>query len=265
MVSVNVTAIPATMFEREMFGHVKGSFSGAERDSLGFVGEAEGGTLFLDEIGDLPAEVQPKLLRLLQEGTYQKLGDPTERHADIRILAATNSSLKEKVGAGEFRSDLYFRLKVLGLDLPPLRDRVGDVTLLMNHFLSEAAGQPVDMSSYFDQESIDFLDQHPWPGNIRELVMLAKRAHVERSTRGSVRIAVDRADEPPFILKSGEILLAREAAAGSDDGHVPEIQTTERARIQLALEQTGGSRSEAAERLRMGRSTLYRKMKKYGL
>ncbi|PID81041.1 transcriptional regulator [bacterium DOLZORAL124_64_63] len=267
LVSVNVTAIPATMFEREMFGHVKGSFSGADRDGSGFVSEAEGGTLFLDEIGDLPAQMQPKLLRLLQEGTYQKLGDPTERHADIRIIAATNSSLQEKVEAGEFRSDIYFRLKVLGLELPPLRDRVGDVTLLMNHFLSEAAGKSVDMGHYFNPDSIYFLEQYEWPGNIRELIMLAKRAHVEQSTRGSVRITMKRAGQPSFILTNLEALAAKEAAAGAheEESLGPETGIPERTRIELALERCRGNRVEAATKLQMGRSTLYRKMKKYGL
>ena len=184
LVSVNVTTLPATMFEREMFGHVRGSFSGADRDGAGYVGEADGGTLFLDEIGELPLEAQPKLLRLLQEGTYQALGDPTERYANIRIVAATNASLPEMVKQGKFRSDLYFRLRVLELQLPPLRDRDGDVPLLLRHFLSEISGRQVELTQYFDLDSLDMLERHEWAGNIRELSVLARRAHIELTSRG---------------------------------------------------------------------------------
>lgn len=265
LVSVNVTAIPTSMFEREMFGHVRGSFSGADRDGDGFVGEADGGTLFLDEIGELPAEVQPKLLRLLQEGTYQSLGDPAERQADIRILAATNASLQDKVDSGEFRKDLYFRLQVLGLELPPLRDRVGDVALLMNHFLSEAAGRSVTLEYCFDEESIGRLVGYHWPGNIRELEMLAKRVHVELMTRERVKVGYDSAGRLKTIFQNRVELRAMEAGAGDPAAPASDLSNSERLRILKSLEQCGGNRLEASKVLKMGRSTLYRKMRKYGL
>ncbi len=271
LVSVNVTTIPATMFEREMFGHVRGSFSGADRDGAGFVVEAQGGTLFLDEIGELPLDVQPKLLRLLQEGTYQALGDPSERQAQIRIVAATNASLEDMVRQGKFRADLYYRLKVLELNLPPLRERDGDVPLLLRHFLSDTAGRNIDLNQYFDLDSLEMLERHDWPGNVRELEVLARRAQVEMCSRGKVRVAVTR--------KNGEAFFAKGPQEAAVDQEVPlELQASaggtysttynpanERARILLAMDQSGGNRAEAAEALGMARSTLYRRMKKLGL
>ncbi len=272
LVCVNVTTLPATMFEREMFGHVRGSFSGADRDGKGYVAEAEGGTLFLDEIGELPLDMQPKLLRLLQEGTYQSLGDPTERYANIRIVAATNASLPKMVKEGTFRSDLYFRLRVLELDLPPLRRRTGDVLFLLRHFLSEAAGHPTEASEYFNAMSLDLLQKHTWPGNIRELNILARRAHVEIKTRGFTRVMVKEEDGKSFyamgpettvIIKKKLAELEMHAAAGVN--HTVGNPIDERGRILLVLEQCNGNRIDAAARLGMSRTTLYRRIKKLGL
>jgi len=149
LVTVNVAAIAPSMFEREFFGHTKGSFSGAVRDGKGFAASADGGTLFLDEIGELPREMQPKLLRLIQDGTYQALGDPQLRRSDLRLVAATNADLKGMVDRGEFRSDLYFRLKVLELHIPPVRERRDDILLLLRHFLGMASGRPVEPVEFF--------------------------------------------------------------------------------------------------------------------
>jgi transcriptional regulator with GAF, ATPase, and Fis domain len=271
LVSVNVTTIAGTMFEREMFGHVRGSFSGADRDGIGFVGEADGGTLFLDEIGELPLDMQPKLLRLLQEGTYQAIGDPTERRAQIRIVAATNASLEEKVQQGTFRADLFYRLKVMVLELPPLRERYGDVPLLLRHFLSEAAGRQVEVSNYFDLDSLDLLERHTWPGNIRELGVLARRAHIELRSRGRVQVAVQKEGGEAFWAKGPKEIpaekkpdLEMEASSGNDSS-LTYNSANERARIVMAMDQSGGNRAEAAEALGMARSTLYRRMKKLGL
>lgn len=272
LVSINVTTLPATMFERELFGHVRGSFSGAERDGIGFVGEADGGTLFLDEIGELPLEAQPKLLRLLQEGTYQALGDPTERYANIRIVAATNASLAEMVKQGKFRSDLYYRLRVLELQMPPLRDRDGDVPLLLRHFLNDAAGRQVELSHYFDLDSLDRLERHDWVGNIREVGILARRAHIELSSRGRVRVPMSCGNGSSFFATGPQESFApledskleMEAAGGSSNAPTFNY-ANERARIVMAMDQSGGNRAEAAEALGMARSTLYRRMKKLGL
>ncbi len=262
LVVVNVAAIPHTMFEREFFGHTRGAFSGAERDSTGFAAQADGGTLFLDEIGELPLEVQPKLLRLLQEGTYQAIGDPKPRSVDIRLIAATNANLRQMVADGRFRADLYYRLQTLELDILPLRERPEDVLPLLRHFLSLAAERQVDLAEYFNRRSLAELSRHDWPGNAREVAIVARRAHLGLSTRGSVQVAVPRADGPSFL------------AEGPHDTPVPPPpapagltaeETAERTRILLAIEESGGSRLHAARTLGMGRSTLYRKLTQLGI
>jgi len=277
LVSVNVTAIPATMFEREMFGHVKGAFSGADRDSIGFAEKANGGTLFLDEIGDLPLEAQPKLLRLLQEGCYQALGDPDERRTDLRLIAATNADLGRKVERGEFRSDLYYRLKVLELELPPVRERQEDILLLMRHFLSETAGRHIDLKDYFTGESLDRLEGYEWPGNVREVAMVARRAHLDLLARGRIDVQLERRGGGKLHLQGpaeghNPVLRAMAAQSGGpvagDPG--PALATvssraSERSRILLALEECGGRRTDAARLLGVGRTTLYRRMKKLGI
>ncbi|MCP4290843.1 MAG: tetratricopeptide repeat protein [bacterium] len=276
LVSVNVTTLPATMFEREMFGHVRGSFSGADRDGKGFVGEAEGGTLFLDEIGELSLEMQPKLLRLLQEGTYQTLGDPTEKTADIRIVAATNASLPEMVKAGQFREDLYYRLCVLDLNLPALKERDGDVLVLLRHFLSEAAGRAVELSSYFETTSLQHLQDYHWPGNVRELELFARRVHVQMKTRGEIHLQLNNEDgvaldvwgpNLTFNKSKNEKKLAMEAASGNANQEAVQgfNRADERERIAFVLEQCNGNRIDAAVRLGMSRTTLYRRIKRFGL
>jgi transcriptional regulator with PAS, ATPase and Fis domain len=261
LVTVNVSAIPETLFEREFFGHVKGAFSGASADGPGYAGRAHGGTLFLDEIGDLPMEVQPKLLRLLQDGTYMAIGDPVERRADIRLIAATNADLASKVQRGEFRSDLYYRLRTLELELPPLRERPEDVLLLLRYFLAEAAGHPVDLSTFFNRDSLDLMERYEWPGNVREVAMVARRANVELKAKGRVELFLMRPNGGRYRVCSGP------------DSELPEPSSSnqlssdavERTRILLALEESGGCRTEAARQLEMSRSTLYRRMDRLGL
>ncbi len=261
LVTVNVTAMPETMFDREFFGHVKGAFSGAETDGLGYAGMADGGTLFLDEIGDLPLEIQPKLLRLLQDGTYQSLGDPQPRHSNIRLIAATNAELMEKVKAGRFRSDLYYRLRVLELQIPPLREREDDILLLVRHFLSLAAGHPVDLSDYFDRDSLDKLERYPWPGNVREVSMVARRAYYEMKAKGMVNIGLHHPSGSVWPVGTRVSTLTLEDHSNEDLSS----EAAERSRILLALEENGGSRLAAAKSLEMSRSSLYRRMLKLGL
>ena len=264
LVTVNVSAIPATMFEREFFGHVKGAFSGADNDGEGFAARASGGTLFLDEIGELPLEMQPKLLRLIQEGTYQAIGDPRERHADIRLVAATNADLAGMVKAGRFRSDLFYRLKILELSLPPVRDRREDILPLLQHFLSIAAGRPADLAEFFNQDSLNLLMDYPWPGNVREIGMIARRATMELKAKGRVEIELQPAGHSPACVAGPETggwaMPGLSGAAG-----FAHRMKTDRARILLALEECGGNRIEAARKLGLGRSTLYRKMEKLGI
>jgi len=261
LVAVNVAAIAPSMFEREFFGHTKGSFSGADRDGAGFAASADGGTLFLDEIGELPREMQPKLLRLIQDGTYQALGDPRPRHSDLRLVAATNADLKDMVDRGEFRADLYFRLKVLELHVPPVRERRDDILPLLRHFLSLAAGRPVEPIEYFNGASLDRLLDHDWPGNVREIAMIARRAVVEMKARGGVHLNL--AEEfPGGPLITGPDHRVRSPLGGPESGRRVKA---ERARILMALEECGGNRIAAARKLGVGRSTLYRRMEKLGI
>ena len=262
LVTVNVAAIAPTMFEREFFGHVRGSFSGAERDSLGFAASADGGTLFLDEIGELPRDMQPKLLRLIQDGTYQALGDPKTRRTNIRLVAATNADLGEMVEKGEFRSDLYYRLKVLELNVPPVRRRRDDILPLLRHFLSMAAGRPVEPIEYFSGASLDRLLEYTWPGNVREVAMVARRAAMEMKIKGRVRLDLG-VDQDAIVLTGPDrrMLPAATRAVNGFGG----AGKAERARILMALEECGGNRNAAARKLGVGRSTLYRRMEKLGI
>ncbi len=269
LVIVNVAAIPDTMFEREFFGHVKGAFSGAVSNGEGYAGRANGGTLFLDEIGELPLELQPKLLRLLQESTYQALGDPKQRHTDIRLVAATNANLEQKVKNGTFRADLYYRLRILDLPLPPVRERGEDILPLMRHFLCVAAQRPVDLAEYFSQASLAAMEAYDWPGNVREIAMVARQAHVGLQALGRVDMKIRRHDQADLHL-GGHEPLAMEAAAGESapEEVVPVLnqsEMVERSRILVALDEAGSNRNNAAKALGIGRSTLYRKMIKFGI
>jgi len=256
LVTVNVAAIPSAMFEREFFGHVRGAFSGADRDGDGFAARAHGGTLFLDEIGELPLEMQPKLLRLIQEGTFQAIGDPRERRADLRLVAATNADLARMAKEGSFRSDLLYRLKILELHLPPVRERREDVLLLLQHFLGLCSGRPADLADFFDRTTLREFQEYDWPGNVREVAMVARRAVMERQARGGVTVG--------HVLQGASGHLSADAGPALLELSVDDPKR-ERARILLALEEAGGNRLVASRRLGMSRSTLYRKMEKLGI
>ena len=262
LVVVNVAAIPQTMFEREFFGHTKGAFSGADRDSQGYAAQANGGTLFLDEIGDLPLEVQPKLLRLLQEGTYQAIGDPKARRTDVRLVAATNANLRQLVAEGKFRADLFYRLQTLELDIAPLRERPEDVLPLLRHFLSLAAGRAVEPAAYFNRRSLSQLLRHDWPGNAREVAIVARRAHIALASQGRVLVQVVRSDGTQFLVDGPGDQPADELPAPA---HLTPAEAAERSRILLAIEANGGSRLLAAKALGVGRSTLYRRLARLGI
>ncbi len=259
-VAVNASAIPESLFGREFFGHVRGAFSGADGDAEGLAARADGGTLFLDEIGDLPLDVQPRLLRLLQDGTYQALGDPAQRHTRLRLVAATNADLRALVAAGRFRADLFYRLRILELQLPPLRERREDILPLLRHLLSEVAGRPVEPASCFNQASLERLQRHAWPGNVRELAMVARQAHLQLAARGRVQVELDLPDGPRLRLE-GPGTVASDPAAG------PEVPAArgDRALILAALTATRGNRARAAQRLGVSRSTLYRQLERLGI
>jgi DNA-binding NtrC family response regulator/tetratricopeptide (TPR) repeat protein len=258
LVSVNVSAIPEGVFAREFFGHVRGAFSGADGGGSGLAAQADGGTLFLDEIGDLPLEQQPLLLRLLQDGSYQAIGDPTERRVDIRLVAATNADLEALVAQGRFRADLYYRLKILELRLPPLAERREDIVPLLRHFLSQAAGRPAQPTDFFNRASLELMQQYAWPGNVREVAMVARQARVQLASRGRVQVEVG-------LLGGERLCLCGPQAAPAVAPLRPATGILGRGSILLALAEADGNRAEAARRLGVSRSTLYRRMEKLGI
>ncbi len=262
LVSVNVSAIPESIFEREFFGHTRGAFSGADSDGIGYAAKADGGTLFLDEIGDLPLELQPRLLRLLQDGSYQALGDPTERHTNLRLIAATNADLKQLVAEGKFRADLYYRLKILALRLPPITERREDILPLLRHFLEDVTGEAVDLVQYFNQDSLDLAQTYSWPGNVREIAMAARQAHVQLASRGTVTVEIGDTSGELLYLTGPQV--ASEGARGRIIGRISATPTG-RSRILLALAEADGNRAKAARSLGVSRSTLYRQMEKLGV
>jgi len=176
LVRVNCASIPSELFESEFFGHVSGAFTGATRDRLGRFAAADGGTLFLDEVGEIPLALQGKLLRVLQEGQYERVGEERTRTVDVRIVAATNRDLRAEVEAGRFRRDLFYRLEVFPIEVPPLRVRAGDIELLARHFAERAARRFNVPPPQVDAGSIAALEAHPWPGNVRELRNVVERA-----------------------------------------------------------------------------------------
>jgi len=261
MVCVNVAAIPESLFEREFFGHTRGAFSGADSDGVGFAARADGGTLFLDEIGEMSLAVQPRLLRLLQDGSYQALGDPAERHTDLRLIVATNADLRRLVAEGKFRADLYYRLKILELRLPPLRQRREDILPLLRHFLLTIAGDEVELRRYFNEESLALAQRYNWPGNVREIATVARQAHVQFGSRHGVRVEIgDPGDE--LVLRGPDVATVR--SVGPLAGRLSD-ESSGRSRILLALSDAAGNRAQAARDLGVSRSTLYRHMEKLAI
>jgi DNA-binding NtrC family response regulator len=237
---VNCAALPDDLLESELFGHERGAFSGAVKDKPGLFEAADGGTLFLDEIGDLPLPLQPKLLRALESGEIRRLGSTKSRPVNTRVLAATNKDLPEEVAAGRFREDLFWRLNVLSVRVPPLRDRIADIPLLVEHF---AGGYDVTA------EAMARLTAHTWPGNVRELRNTLERAIAMRTGEeiGVGDFTSFTASGPNEILVGG---VAKEQP----------LKEVERSYILMILERVGGNKSKAAEILGLDRKTLYRKL-----
>ena len=254
LVAVNVAALPETLLESELFGHERGAFTGADRERRGRFELADGGTLFLDEIGDLPRSLQVKLLRVLQEQTVERVGASRVITVDVRIIAATNRDLEALVRAGEFREDLFYRLNVVSIDLPPLRDRREDVPLLVDHFLRRFAGERTPPLTGVSREALDLLLKYPYPGNVRELENLIHRAVV--LARG---LLVTTADLPAPVADA-----APETDAGAGT-FVERVTRFERQLIVDALGRAGGVQTQAARLLGMSERHLRYKLKKYGL
>jgi DNA-binding NtrC family response regulator len=279
-VPIDCGSLVGTLMESELFGHVKGSFSGAAETKRGLVELADGGTAFFDEIGDLPLEMQVKLLRLIQEHEFRAVGSLQWRKVDLRIIAATHRDLSAEVVAGRFRLDLYYRLNVFAFRLPPLRHRKEDIPLLVDHFLSAANAsgmQGIEPS----EELFETFDAYDWPGNVRELKHCIDRLNALRS-EGALRMAdLPSALRNHYSAMSGLEKLAgavthTEAHTGPAAGSLPEFAMTpkspiislpesERRTIDRALSATHGERGKAARMLGIGRTTLYRKMKQYGI
>jgi DNA-binding NtrC family response regulator len=250
-VSINCAALTETLLESELFGHVRGAFTGAVRDKAGLFEVAGNGTMFLDEIGEVAPTVQAKLLRALQEREIRRVGAERSIKVHARVVAATYRDLKAAVDAGAFRQDLYFRLGAFIITVPPLRDRREDIPPLVHHFLVRAASRMKKDVRAVSADAMSALMNHPWPGNVRELEHAVERA-VILANAPSVRLR----DLPPEVMKKGRSL------AGDD---TLDLQQQERASIERALERFGGNRKRAAEALNISTVTLWRRMKQYGL
>ncbi len=246
-VPVNCGALPEGLLASELFGHVKGSFTGALRDKKGRFELADGGTLFLDEVVDFPKDMQAKLLRVLQEGTFERVGDEKTKSVDVRIISAANRDLKKEVEKGNFREDLYYRIKVVPIDLPPLRERKNDIPLLVDHFLKRIVKNSGKDSIDISHESMVLMMNYHWPGNIRELENAIQFAIVK--CRGSEILPQDL----PMELKD---------LAGMSHSQGPSKKLAIDS-VKSALKQTGGNKAKAARLLGVGRATLYRFLADY--
>jgi DNA-binding NtrC family response regulator len=261
-VAVNCAAIPKDILESEMFGHERGAFTGAVQRKLGTFELADRGTLFLDEISELPMALQAKLLRVLEERSFMRVGGTETIRVDVRFLAATNTDLEARVAAGAFRSDLYYRLKVVTIQIPPLRDRPEDIPLLLAHFFStfkEENGRP---DLVLDGEVVEALQRARWDGNVRELRNLVESL-VVLANPGAARIRLD--DLPENYRAPEQAPGAPHRTAPPQGGATPRtMNEIEKEAILNALEQTGGNRTRAAELLGIGLRTLQRKLREYG-
>ncbi|MCU7932331.1 MAG: sigma-54 dependent transcriptional regulator [Candidatus Thiodiazotropha sp. (ex Codakia rugifera)] len=259
-ITVNCAALPSQLAETELFGHCKGAFTGASCESIGKVKAANGGTLFLDEIGELPVAVQAKLLRFLETGECQTVGRPSSQRVDVRVIAATNRDLSQSIDDGSFRRDLYYRLYVVPLELPPLRQRPGDVSLLLKGLTTELASSYNLHPPLYSNMVLKTLNNYQWPGNVRELKNFAERMLILFSGRN-----VD-IDNLPH-----EFRTTASHRVSSQNGHfvLPEqglsMDELEASLIEQALGKTFGNRSKAARLLGLTRDTLLYRMKKYAI
>ncbi|MGH8713196.1 MAG: sigma-54-dependent transcriptional regulator [Casimicrobiaceae bacterium] len=244
MIVINCAALPETLLESELFGHEKGSFTGAVHAKQGLFELADGSTLMIDEVGEMPGPLQAKLLRVLEDGSFRRVGSLQECHVDVRLLAATNRNLAQEVKAGRFREDLYYRINVMSLELPPLRHRRGDVPLLVERFLGP--------SWRIEHEAVQALEQYSWPGNVRQLINVIERAKI---------LAEDflvRLDDLPAEMHFRETQPARHGDGGG-------LEQIERAHVVDVLEREQGNKVRAARALGINRRSLYRLLKRHGI
>jgi len=259
-VTVNCAALPEHLAESELFGHRRGAFTGAVHDEPGRMQAANGGTLFLDEVGELPLAVQAKLLRFLETGECQQLGQPLTRRVDVRILAATNRDLSKAVKEGSFRRDLYYRLYVVPLELPPLRARKGDVDLMLKGITTELALEYDLDPPVYAKSALRLLNQYPWPGNVRELKNLCERMLIlfsgKRVEVENLPHEIRQCQQPEGLVSQGGFRLPE---------HGLNMDDLEADLIKQALGRALGNRSKAARLLGLSRDTLLYRMKKYAI
>ncbi|MCP4343021.1 MAG: AAA domain-containing protein [Desulfobulbaceae bacterium] len=268
-IKINCGALPEALLESELFGHVKGAFTGAVNDNAGMFRLADKGTVFLTEIGDLPLQLQVKLLSVLDDRAFYPVGGSKKVEVDVRVIAATHRSLRLEVESGNFREDLFYRLNVLHLHIPPLRDREGDIRLLLDYFLRQIVVRLPSNITGFTQKAIDILNHYSYPGNVREL-----RNIVEYAVTVCQGKEVGNEDLPPYLTKPAKPtrLAAKSVSTAPSVAPEPSVDSAlggwaevEKANILEALKKSQGNRSKAAEILGYGRTTLWRKLKKYKL
>ncbi len=267
-VVLNCSAVVETLFESELFGHVRGSFTGAAGDKMGLFEHAHKGTLFLDEIGDMPQSTQAKLLRAIQNQEVQRLGSLVPRKVDVRIVAATNRDLRKAVDDKAFREDLYYRLSMVEIATPGLAEREGDLPLLIRHFVSKFSTSYGKAIRGLTRRAEIILQRHSWPGNVRELENVI--GHACMMVMGEV---IDAADLPAYMINAvpgGAVSVATAAGAGTGSAPLapsgmPSLEESERTLLTQALDKSGGNQTQAARLLRISRDTLRYRMKKHGL
>jgi two-component system response regulator PilR (NtrC family) len=265
-VAVNCGAMPEALLESELFGHVRGAFTGADKDKKGLIEAADGGTVFLDEIGEMAPTMQVKLLRVLQERKYRRVGGTDESSSNIRVIAATNRDLPKLVGEGKFREDLFYRLNVIPLKMPALRDRASDIPLIAQHFLEKYTGEMNKTIEAIAPEALAALQAYPWPGNVRELENCIERAVALESER---RIEVTTL---PDHLRDGRPATPRPGSAGEPVIEVGagfnlerHLQDIERSHVERALDRAGGVQSRAADVLGLSFRQFRYLIKKHGI
>jgi transcriptional regulator with PAS, ATPase and Fis domain len=256
LVKVNCGALPDTLLESELFGYVKGAFTDAYRDKPGRFSLADGGTMFLDEVGDMSPAVQVKLLRVLQDRRFEPLGSNKTVSVDVRIIAATNRDLRDLMSKGRFREDLYYRINVVHIDLPPLCERMEDVPLLIDYFLEKYNGITDRHIEHVSPEAIDLLMRYPYPGNIRELEHIVEHAFI---------LCRDDAILPQHLPREVIDHVTKTPPSGDDEAAESPLDAGERQTLVSVLQRHGWNRQAAARELGVSRSTLWRKMKRHGI
>src|SRR5438067_8319330 len=260
-VAINCSALPENLLESELFGHKKGAFTGAVQDKVGLFEEAQGGTIFLDEVNSMAQPLQTKLLRVLQERQIRRVGETKSMPINVRVLAATNESLLDKTREGGFREDLYYRLAVIPIEMPALRERTEDIPLLVQHFIQKNAAHAGSEPKKIDPKALELLARYRWPGNVRELENAIERA-CALCEEGLIKVS----DLPPHVVRQANAPLPEEKEGGLPVGQTLDeyIREQERRYIEETIKFNGGSREKAAKMLGISMATLYRKIEVKG-